>query len=76
MRVGLQTHTQNRRVGHPVTSLKADPSLKLGMTTVNDSKGNGAYFEGELDAGGIRGADAETAIERAPFLPTERTAKK
>jgi hypothetical protein len=26
--------------------------------------------------GGVLGADAETAIERAPFFPTERTAKK
>ena len=27
-------------------------------------------------AAGVLGADAETAIERAPLLPTERTAKK
>ena len=40
------------------------------------AKESGAYFGGELDAGGTRGADAGTAIEREPFLPTERTAKK
>jgi len=30
----------------------------------------------EPDAGGILGAEAGTAMERAPFFPTERTAKK
>lgn len=30
----------------------------------------------EPDAGGVLGAEAGTAMDRAPFLPTERTAKK
>lgn len=36
------------------------------------------YFAGwpELGKGRVLGADAETAIDLAPFLPTERTAKK
>ena len=38
----------------------------------------GRHFAGWTDAGGsgALGVDAETAIERAPFFPTERTAKK
>lgn len=36
------------------------------------------HFAGWTEAGrsGALGVDAETAIERAPFFPTERTAKK
>jgi hypothetical protein len=36
------------------------------------------HFAGWAGAakGSVLGADAETAIERAPFFPTERTAKK
>ena len=36
------------------------------------------YLAGWAEAGkgSVRGADAETAIERAPFMLTERTAKK
>lgn len=38
----------------------------------------GCHFAdcGESGKGSARGAEAATAIERAPFLPTERTAKK
>ena len=38
----------------------------------------GRHFAGWTEGGvsGVLGADAETAIERAPFLPTDRTAKK